>query len=109
MKCCRYSDNRLPFSGPFLVKITGLRRWTITFSRKGAKQSPQRSKQFFFACFFAPLRLCAGLVLRLPVVVLFELSVQRLAPNAEGASSVRFVSLGVVEGGLNCLAFDLFH
>src|SRR5829696_9691768 len=99
MKCCRYSDNRLPFSGPFLVKnygITALDYNILTQRRKGAKQSPQRSKQFFFAGFFAPFRLCAGLFLRLPVVVLFELSVQRLAPNAEGASSVRFVSLGVI-------------
>jgi hypothetical protein len=40
---------------------------------------------------------------------LFQLAVKRLATDPKGASSVRLVSLGVVESGLDGLAFDLFH
>ena len=42
-------------------------------------------------------------------VVLLQLPIQRLSPDAEGAGGVGFVSLGVVEGGFDRLAFDLFH
>ena len=42
-------------------------------------------------------------------VVLLELSVERLAPDAERAGGVGFVSGGVVESGFNCESFNLFH
>src|SRR6185369_9276915 len=36
-------------------------------------------------------------------------SVESLAADAKSPGGVRFVAFGVVEGGLDCLAFDLFH
>jgi hypothetical protein len=42
-------------------------------------------------------------------VILVEFAVEGLAPNAEGAGGVGFVSAGVIKGGFDCLAFYLIH
>src|SRR6185369_14466636 len=92
------------FSGSFLTtKLRGIWLWTIAL--------PISECQL-------PIRYTEGLKIgncQLAIgnsrfsVVLLQLPVESLAADAKSPGGVRFVAFGVVEGGLDCLAFDLFH